>query len=363
MKRIFEVAAELKVTTKSIIEYLGRLGYEITRNQMQTVDDEMYLALLYKFDEKRVPEFSQSRPNISELISGLKKRLIAAKSKEMTLEIIPSETPSKEAVEPEVSKEKKPAKRVPVKKEVKEKEPIQIKQIDNEGILVPITPSATVSFKYLLGKLQSVLKNITKSSVEAVDRGDFEAARIPLERFISISKLYTKLKEIEQEWVQIFGDITTDEAAKEPFKEPEEKIIEKPIEKIGEKPTQQVIDKKTSVSPTKETVSKLPSPLPLGTLTPSGAFIIPVLKVLVELGGRTTRAEIVKRISKMMAGKFNKYDLGQKTSQPSTLRWHITLDKARVRMIKNGLLSGDAPFGVWEITLKGREMLKKEMGK
>ena len=50
-QRIFELAKELKIQTLSLIEYLVSKGFAIERRQMQPVDDEMYLAILQKFDK------------------------------------------------------------------------------------------------------------------------------------------------------------------------------------------------------------------------------------------------------------------------------------------------------------------------
>lgn len=52
-RRIFEVARELKISTSEIVEYLGSTGHDVTRKQMQPVNESMYIALLHKFDRSR----------------------------------------------------------------------------------------------------------------------------------------------------------------------------------------------------------------------------------------------------------------------------------------------------------------------
>ena len=49
-RRVFQVAKELKVVTPAVIEYLMSLGYEVNRQQMEPVTEEMYVELLRKFD-------------------------------------------------------------------------------------------------------------------------------------------------------------------------------------------------------------------------------------------------------------------------------------------------------------------------
>lgn len=56
-KRVFEVARELKIPTPEILEYLGGLGHDVSRKQMQPVSEPMYIALLHKFDRNRLEQY------------------------------------------------------------------------------------------------------------------------------------------------------------------------------------------------------------------------------------------------------------------------------------------------------------------
>jgi hypothetical protein len=51
VKRVFEVARELRVSTPTIIEYLASCGFDLRRQQMQPITEEMWVALLFKFDK------------------------------------------------------------------------------------------------------------------------------------------------------------------------------------------------------------------------------------------------------------------------------------------------------------------------
>ncbi|MBM3326952.1 MAG: hypothetical protein FJY65_08245 [Calditrichaeota bacterium] len=362
MKRIFEIAVELKVTTQSILEYLGRLGYDITRNQMQPVNDEMHLALLYKFDEKRVPEFSQSRPNISDLINGLKRRLMQAKGKETTEEPTKAVAPLTKRLIRKARAELEPEKKI-ITIESKPEE---------EEVLPSVVPNIQDSFKSLIDTLQSEIKSITKSSVAAIDKGDFESARLPLERAMNVSKLLAKLKEIQQEWSQLLGEIKIGEEAPKPSAKPGRKRVERPVELPVEKPAAKTVEKVAPTPAKKPVEQPVAEPaaeptakpkiqrLPQGTLTSPKAFVIPVLKALDDLGGKGSRNEVIKKLATSMKGILNNYDLEDKPSRPGIVRWHITMDKARVILLDEGLLMKDSPLGVWEINPKGKEFLKKE---
>jgi len=45
-------------------------------------------------------------------------------------------------------------------------------------------------------------------------------------------------------------------------------------------------------------------------------------------------------------------------SSPDNLRWRNAAQWARNSMVQEGLLKADSPRGVWEITDRGREMLR-----
>jgi len=56
-RRVFQVAQELKVVTPTIIEFLEARGYDVSRKQMQPVNEEMYVELLRRFDQSRFQRY------------------------------------------------------------------------------------------------------------------------------------------------------------------------------------------------------------------------------------------------------------------------------------------------------------------
>jgi restriction system protein len=101
-----------------------------------------------------------------------------------------------------------------------------------------------------------------------------------------------------------------------------------------------------------------PGRLPKGAKTPNKDFMLPILTVLEEMGGRETTAKVLSQVEDLMSDRLNEFDLGKlKNGQ---LRWHNTAQWARQDMKEAGLLADDSPRGVWEITELGRVLLREQ---
>jgi hypothetical protein len=94
---------------------------------------------------------------------------------------------------------------------------------------------------------------------------------------------------------------------------------------------------------------------PQGLLTPHAAFVRPILKVLVELGGSASRQAVSDRVGKLMANTLTSADREPlKSGEP---RWRNRAAWVRFLLAKEGLLSATSERGVWEITPAGRRWL------
>jgi tetratricopeptide (TPR) repeat protein len=97
--------------------------------------------------------------------------------------------------------------------------------------------------------------------------------------------------------------------------------------------------------------------LPRGQRTPEKAYYQPILQALVDLGGSSRSNELLPRVEEYMKHILKTVDYDALTSHPGELRWENTARFARNSMVKDGRLKSDSPFGVWEITEKGRHYL------
>ena len=71
---------------------------------------------------------------------------------------------------------------------------------------------------------------------------------------------------------------------------------------------------------------------------------------------------MLDRVGQIMTGVLKDVDYQLLASSPDNLRWRNAAQWARNSMVQEGLLKADSPRGVWEITDKGREMLKDTNG-
>ena len=95
-----------------------------------------------------------------------------------------------------------------------------------------------------------------------------------------------------------------------------------------------------------------------GLRTPENVFRIPILRALVKLGGTATVSEVLEEIAEPMAPLLNSYDYSLLSSSDLP-RWQNTAQWARYEMVKEGLIAAESPRGIWEITQRGRDFLKK----
>jgi len=95
-----------------------------------------------------------------------------------------------------------------------------------------------------------------------------------------------------------------------------------------------------------------------GLRTPESAYYKPIMQVLDEMGGSGRVAEVLDRVGDKMKPVLKDVDFGPLTSNPENPRWRNAAQWARNSMVKEGILKNDSPHGVWEISDKGRAMLK-----
>ena len=99
-----------------------------------------------------------------------------------------------------------------------------------------------------------------------------------------------------------------------------------------------------------------------GMRTPTEAYYQPILQALDEMGGSGQTADVLDRVGQIMKGVLKDVDYQPLASSPDNLRWRNAAQWARNSMVQDGLLKSDSPRGVWEITDKGREMLRNANG-
>lgn len=101
-----------------------------------------------------------------------------------------------------------------------------------------------------------------------------------------------------------------------------------------------------------------PVPPASGPTTPHSRYRIPVLQAVVDLGGRAETAAALERVHVLMADVLTPAD-HEPVPSGRRIRWKSGAAWMRFRLVKEGLLAADSPYGLWEITEAGRRWLEE----
>lgn len=95
-----------------------------------------------------------------------------------------------------------------------------------------------------------------------------------------------------------------------------------------------------------------------GEFTPVFAYWRPILEVLVEMGGRGNRHDVVNAVGEKMKDMLKPADKG-KLPKSGWIRWRnrVAWQVSNMRQSEQGLIKKDSRRGIWEITDAGRKWL------
>jgi restriction system protein len=96
-----------------------------------------------------------------------------------------------------------------------------------------------------------------------------------------------------------------------------------------------------------------------GIRMPESAYYSPILQVLNQMGGSGKVAEVFEQVGQIMKPILKDVDYDPLASSPDNPRWRNAAQWARNSMVNEGLWRDDSPRGVWDISDKGRAMLKE----
>lgn len=94
-----------------------------------------------------------------------------------------------------------------------------------------------------------------------------------------------------------------------------------------------------------------------GSILPEDEYVRPLLESLDELGGSAPSRDVIERVGKKLDDRLTEIDRAPLGS--GSIRWHSRLQFVRLRLIDRGLMTREAPRGVWVITDKGRESVRE----
>lgn len=97
-----------------------------------------------------------------------------------------------------------------------------------------------------------------------------------------------------------------------------------------------------------------------GKIAPQKAYYIPILEALIELGGKGKLKEVEEKVEKKMKKILTSLDYEPLHSDGKTIRWRNRTEWARNALVNElGYLKKDSPWGIWEISEKGRKYYKE----
>jgi hypothetical protein len=94
-----------------------------------------------------------------------------------------------------------------------------------------------------------------------------------------------------------------------------------------------------------------------GSLLPAAAYELPILRYLVDSGGRAPASEVVDAVGVALDDRFTAVDKDEIDS--GEIRWKSRVQFVRLHLIKMGDMTREAPRGMWAITEQGQLRVKE----
>jgi len=93
-----------------------------------------------------------------------------------------------------------------------------------------------------------------------------------------------------------------------------------------------------------------------GIFTPVQAYWKPILRALIEMGGRGRREKVMDIVGQKMSGVLTPADYGT-LSDSNVIRWRNRVAWQASNMRARGFIKKGSVRGLWEITDEGRKWL------
>lgn len=179
---------------------------------------------------------------------------------------------------------------------------------------------------HLLGEsLQGEVLRINTEGAQAMQMGDYDTAQAVIDFAKRLTAFRSKVDDLGKEWGEL------------------EDLRDKASAEVQQIVSKRFFGRKSS-----------------GEITPQEDYCQPLLSVLVEMGGKGKTKDVLDRLGVKMKGTLKPKDYLPHESNAKQIRWRNTAQWARNTMAnEDGRMKSDSPNGIWEISAKGREWLKK----
>jgi hypothetical protein len=96
---------------------------------------------------------------------------------------------------------------------------------------------------------------------------------------------------------------------------------------------------------------------PAGSILPEEEYELPLLRTLVEAGGKGPSKDIIEAVGEKLGGRLTPLD--RERLKSGGVRWENRIQFVRLRLLDRGLMLKDTPRGVWAITEDGRQHVER----
>jgi hypothetical protein len=96
---------------------------------------------------------------------------------------------------------------------------------------------------------------------------------------------------------------------------------------------------------------------PSGTLLRQEEYELPLLQVLIDLGGSAAAGEVIELLGERLNENLKPADRERLDS--GAVRWENRAQFVRFELVQRGDMKKDSPRGVWEISQQGRDRLSE----
>ena len=212
-------------------------------------------------------------------------------------------------------------------------------------VMIEFSRDVSSAFELLMSRVQAELDGIHKDGAAAFVDHQYEQARQAATQAEQLVTLGERLAQLRKQWQDLAnswmeGSLVEvgDEEGGVPLSVPPP-LGAKPVLLSEPEPPSATPERKTRWTAT----------------TAEEDFHHPIMEALVAMGGSGIKNEVLDRVGQLMHGLLTAVDCSPiRGGDPHTPLWRITAEAAKRPLVREGLLKGDSPKNVWELTDEGR---------
>lgn len=219
------------------------------------------------------------------------------------------------------------------------------------------------AFAILLDEIEAEVKRITKEGQAAFAQRDFARAASLGKEAEAIEVYVARVKSLKQDRSSI---VRTPATFAPNHSQAESTVVPVPAESTTPVMRTQPSSIRSVTAGTVSTRSGAPRSFRARTggprassddITPQQAFRVPILEILVELGGSARKVVVEEKVYARMRNILKPADFKGHQSRTNQIRWKNSAQWSRAGLVEEGLMIPTSPRGVWEISEAGREWL------